>query len=302
MRPKLLLLIALSTLLVLPAGAVLGDVPKPQNRVSPARAEGPVTLTVFAASSLTDAFTEIASTFQTDHPGVEIVFNFGASSSLATQLSEGAPADVFASANEKQMDTARQAGRIAGEPSIFARNRLVLIVPSDNPAGIRSLRDLAQLGVLLVVAAPGVPVRDYTDTMLERLAATPGYGAAYRTAVLANVVSEEDNVRQVAVKVALGEADAGIVYQSDITPDIDPDVQALPIPDESNVIAAYPIAITDDSAHPDLAQEFVETVLSADGQVILARWHFLPADSAALREPLCALLRRWDTCLKLCRD
>ncbi len=187
-------------------------------------------------------------------------------------------------------------------PSIFAHNRLVLIVPADNPARIRSLRDLAQPGVLLVVAAPGVPVRDYTDTMLEWLAAAPGYGEAYRAAVLANIVSEEDNVRQVAVKVALGEADAGIVYRSDITPDITADVQALPIPDEYNVIAAYPIAVTGDSARPDLAQEFVETVLSGEGQVILDRWHFLPADSAALTEPLCALLRRWDTNVKLCRD
>lgn len=233
------------------------------------------TLTVFAASSLGDAFTEIGAVFQADNPEVTISFNFAGSSALATQLVEGgAPADVFASANQKQMDVANDGGRIGSEPVTFARNRLVLIVPADNPAQIASLEDLAKPGVKLVVAAPAVPVRDYTDAMLEKLAADPDYGESYRQTVRANIVSEEDNVRQVAAKVALGEADAGVVYASDVTPDIARNVVPLAIRDEVNTIATYPIAITNDSANPELAQAFVDYVLSDDGQAVLEKWGF----------------------------
>ncbi len=234
------------------------------------------TLTIFAAASLTDVFSEIGETFKTAHPGLDIVFNFGGSSSLAAQLSEGAPADIFASANNTQMTVAEDAGRIAGEPVTFARNRLVLIVPADNPANIESLKDLANSGIKVVFAAPAVPVRDYTDAMLEKLADDPAYGEAYRTAVLGNLVSEEPNVRQVSAKIALGEADAGIVYRSDVTPDIADSVQMLPIPDEVNTIASYPVAVTNDSTEPELAQAFINYLLSDAGQAALASWNFVP--------------------------
>lgn len=233
------------------------------------------TLTVFAAASLADAFEDIAAGFEADHPGVEVLFSFGSSSTLATQLVEGAPADVFASANSTQMTVARDAERIAGTPRTFVKNRLVLIVPADNPAGITTLRDLANEGVQLIIAAPDVPVRTYTDTMLERLAADPAFGEAFSAAVMANVVSEEDNVRQVAAKVALGEADAGIVYVSDVTPDIGDQVIAIPIPDHLNTIATYPIAVTRDAANPELAQAFVDYVLSDAGQDMLVNWNFI---------------------------
>lgn len=236
--------------------------------------QGSQTLTVFAASSLTDAFNEIALNFESANPGVDVVYNFGGSSTLSTQLADGAPADVFASANNTQMTNAVNNGRIAGAPRTFAKNRLVLVVPSDNPGGIGSLRDLANPGVKLVVAAPGVPVRDYTDAMLEKLAADPAYGLDYRTAVLANVVSEEDNVRQVSAKVALGEADAGVVYRSDVTPDIAADVIAFPIPDAVNTLATYPIAVTDNPVDPALAQAFVDYLLADAGQDVLVKWGF----------------------------
>lgn len=235
------------------------------------------TLTVFAASSLTDAFEEIATAFEAENAGVDVLFNFGSSSTLATQLAEGAPADVFASANNTQMNVARDAERIAGRPRTFVKNRLVLIVPVDNPDGITTLRDLANEGVQLVIAAPDVPVRTYTDTMLQRLAADPAYGEEYSAAVMANVVSEEENVRQVSAKVALGEADAGIVYVSDVTPDISDQVIAIPIPDYLNTIATYPIAVTNDAANPELAQSFVDYVLSDAGQDILVNWNFISA-------------------------
>lgn len=232
-------------------------------------------LTVFAASSLTDAFEEIAVAFEAEHPGVDVLFNFASSSDLATQLAEGAPADVFASANNTQMNVARDAERIAGRPRAFAKNRLVLILPSDNPAGIATLRDLANEGVKLVIAAPDVPVRTYTDTLLTRLAADPAYGEDYRTAFMANVVSEEQNVRQVSAKIALGEGDAGLVYVSDVTPDISDEVIAIPIPDYLNTIATYPIAVTNDAANPELAQAFVDYVLSDAGQDTLVAWNFV---------------------------
>ena len=244
------------------------------------RAQDSQSLTIFAAASLTNAFQEIGESFKTDHPNTEIVFNFASSSELAAQLAEGAPADIFASANNTQMTVARDADRIAGTPRTFVKNRLVLIVPADNPASITTLRDLANPGVKIVIAAPDVPVRTYTDTMLERLAADAAYGDAYRTAVIANVVSEEQNVRQVAAKVALGEADAGIVYVSDITSDIREQVTAISIPDYLNTIATYPIAITNDAANPELAQEFIDFVLSDAGQDILVAQNFISVSIA----------------------
>jgi len=246
--------------------------------ISIARAQdAPRELVVFAAASLTDAFTDIGAAFESENAGVRVLFNFGGSSDLAVQLNEGAPADVFASANNTQMSIVRDGGRIAGKPHTFVKNRLVLIVPFDNPAGITTLRDLAHDGVQLVIAAPAVPVRTYTDTLLERLAADPAYGEDYRVTVMGNVVSEEQNVRQVSAKVALGEADAGIVYLSDVTPDIADAVIAIAIPDDLNTIATYPIAVITDSPNPDLAAAFVAYVLSDVGQTILVGANFISA-------------------------
>ncbi|MBX3083754.1 MAG: molybdate ABC transporter substrate-binding protein [Anaerolineae bacterium] len=238
-------------------------------------AQASKTLTIFAASSLTDAFNELATAFKASNPDVDVQFSFGSSSTLATQLQEGAPADIFASANSKQMQVAVDAKRIAGKPSTFAKNRLILIVPVENPAKITGLKDLANAGVKLVIAADKVPVRDYTNTMLDRLVKLPAYGQAYKDAVLKNVVSEEANVRQVSLKVSLGEADAGIVYRSDVTPDIADKVVAFPIPDALNTLATYPIAVTNDSANADLAKTFIDLVLSDAGQDILVKWNFI---------------------------
>ena len=252
-------------------------------------AQSTQTLTVFAASSLTDAFTEIGTNFKAAHAGVDVVFNFGSSSTLATQLTEGAAADLFASANAKQMTVASDAKRIAGKPKTFAKNRLILIVPADNPAKLQTLHDLANKGIKLVIAAPKVPVRDYTDAMLAKLVTDPAYGDAYKTAFMANVVSEEDNVRQVSAKVSLGEADAGLVYKSDVTPDIADKVIAIQIPDAINTLATYPIAATDNAADAKLAGEFIDYVLSDAGQDILVKWNFIsiriPAVPATITVP-----------------
>ncbi len=237
-------------------------------------------VTVFAASSLTDAFNEIAEAFEAAHPGVTVVLNYAGSSQLAMQIIEGAPADVFASANPAQMQNVIEAGLVAGTPETFASNRLTIITPVDNPAGIDSPLDLADPGVVLVLAVPGVPVREYTDDSLARLAADPAYGPAFPDAVYANLVSGEANVRLVASKVALGEADAGIVYTSDVTPDIADSVTQIEIPAEHNVTATYPVTALTDAPCPDLAADFIAFVRGREGQAILERWGFGPAEAA----------------------
>lgn len=253
--------------------------------VSPTSAQTNKTLTVFAAASLTDAFKEIKTAFEQATPGVTITYSFGASNTLATQLAQGAPADLFASANVAQMNAAIAAKRIAGEPRIFARNRLVLIIPTDNPAKIMTLKDLIKPRVKIVIAAKGVPVRDYTDVMLGKLGKMPEYGVDYSVEFMKNVVSEEPNVRQVAAKIALGEADAAFVYRSDVTPDLNRSVRMLEVPDAVNTLADYPIAVTDNSPNPDLAKQYIDFVLSDAGQSILVKWNFIAAKEA---EAVCA--------------
>jgi molybdate transport system substrate-binding protein len=228
-------------------------------------------IVVFAASSLTDAFDEIAAEFEASHPGVHVLANYGSSSELATQLIEGAAADVYASANQAQMQVAIDAGRIAGEPSGFVTNRLTIIVPADNPAGIETYADLANTGVQLILAAPGVPVRDYSNQSIVLMG-----DADFQAAVYANLVSEEPNARQVATKVSLGEADAGIVYTSDVTADIADSVLQIEIPHELNVLATYPIAVVSEAPSSSLAQALVDFVLSPEGQAILQSWGFRP--------------------------
>lgn len=227
---------------------------------------------VFAASSLTDAFTEIAQAFEAQNPGTAVIFNFAASSQLAAQLVEGGQADLFASANERQMQVAVAAGRVAATtPVPFASNQLTIVVPADNPARVTALQDLSRPGILLVLAVEGVPVRQYTDAIAARL------GPEFTAGFYANLVSEEDNVRQVLAKVALGEADAGLVYTSDVTPEMAGQVQQIPIPPAQNEVARYPIAVVADAPHAERGQRFLAFVLSDAGQAILVRWGFGPA-------------------------
>lgn len=243
---------------------------------SPGNSTATTELVVFAASSLTNAFTDMAHAFEQANPGTAVIFNFASSSQLAIQLAEGAPADIFASANEQQMATAVTAGRIrANDVLAFATNQLTILTPADNPAQITELADLSRPGIRLVLAVPGVPARQYTDEIVARL--DPDYSEAF----YANLVSEEKNVRQVAAKAALGEADAVIVYTSDLTPDIAGRVQQITIPDAQNVTAVYPIAPLDDAIQPALTQQFIEFIRSPAGQTILIKWGLgTPEDDA----------------------
>jgi len=244
----------------------------------PAATPEPKELVVLAASSLTDAFTEMGDDVpkQPGMAGVKLVFSFGASSQLRTQLEQGAPADVFASADTVQMDTAVKSMVVVGTPTVFARNRLVLIVPKDNPAGITALADLARPGVKFVTAGPEVPVGNYTRMLLEKLAADPQYGAGFDGKVRANVVSEEANVRQVVTKVQLGEADAGIVYSSDVTPQSAPALKTIDIPDNLNVVAVYPAAVATAAKAPATAANFVRYLTTPPAQTILKKYNFIP--------------------------
>jgi molybdate transport system substrate-binding protein len=235
------------------------------------RDERPVELTIFAAASLTDAFNELADTFVAQNPDVTITLNFAGSTQLVAQLREGGTADLFASANQAQMDTAVAAGLIAtNTTTTFASNQLTIIVPADNPAALTALEDLSRPGISLILAVPGVPVRQYTDEIMATL--DPDFQAGFYN----NLVSEEANVRQVAAKIALGEADAGIVYTSDVTPDLAHRVRQIVIPPAQNVVATYPIAPLLTAPQPDLAQRFITFTLSQEGQAILARWGFNP--------------------------
>jgi molybdate transport system substrate-binding protein len=244
--------------------------------VPPTAASGQTDLTVFAAASLTESFKEIAQKFEADHPGVKVVYNFGGSNILRAQLEQGARADVFASANTTEMEHARKAGLIADDAQVFANNRLVVILPADNPGKIETLHDLAKPGVKLVFAEKNVPVGGYTLAMLDKMSADPAYGADLRANVLKNVVSQENNVKAVVTKVSLGEADAGVSYISDVTPDLAPKIKTFAVPDAFNQIAKYPIAALRDAAQPDLARQFIAFVLAEDGgQAILAKWNFV---------------------------
>ncbi len=260
--------------------AAAGCAPAATPTVAPTATPEPVTLNVFAAASLTDAFGEIKANFETANPEVTVAYNFAGSNTLAQQLGEGAPADVFASANKTQMTVAIDAGRIVtGTTQIFVRNRLVVIVPKDNPAGLETLQDLAKPGLKLILAAKDVPVGQYSLDFLDKAVTDATFGAGFKDDVLANVVSYEDNVRSVLTKVALGEGDAGIVYTSDISGDAAAAVVSVEIPDELNTIAQYPIGAVQDSANLAVAQAFVDYVLSPEGQAILERYGFIPAAS-----------------------
>jgi molybdate transport system substrate-binding protein len=236
----------------------------------------PKELVVLAASSLTDAFTEMAGEFPKQAAGVKLTFSFGGSSQLRTQLEQGAPADVFASADTAQMDAAVKAGLLQGTSMLFASNRLVVVLPRDNRAGVGGLADLAKPGLKLVTTSRDVPVGGYTRQALERMAADGQYGAGFDRRVLANVVSEEANVRQVVTKVQLGEADAGICYATDVTPRVAADLRTIEIPDRFNAIAAYPIAVARLARAPVMAARFVQYVAAAPGQAILKKYGFLP--------------------------
>jgi molybdate transport system substrate-binding protein len=229
-------------------------------------------LTVLAASSLTKVIPAIGDLFTKVHPAVKVDFSFGGTDSLATQIEQGAPADAFAGASARFGDTlSRQ--HLIERPRPFCTNSLVLVVPSSNPAGITSPKDLATKDVKLVVGSETVPVGAYTRTVLGSLDAT--YGSDYSTRVLAHVVSNEDTAEAVLAKVETGEADAAFVYVTDAR-SAGSQLTAITLPAAANAVASYPIAVVSATGHAEAAREFVAFVLSGPAQALLRQAGFGP--------------------------
>ena len=260
-------LLALASTIVLAASAcggaiqpaVTSSAPPASPSVTPVPLAGSVT--VFAGSSLTDAFKKAGDQLKAKNAGTEFVFNFGSSSTLATQIINLAPADVFASADDVNMQKVVDAKLNDGAPAIFLSNRLQIAVAAGNPKQIAGLSDLAKSGLIVVLAGPTVPAGRYALEALQK------------AGVIVRPASQEVDVRAVLNKVALGEADAGIVYVTDVK-SAGARVTGVDIPDQHQVIARYPIAVIKDSKNPRLAKAFVDYILSDEGQRLLAEYGF----------------------------
>jgi molybdate transport system substrate-binding protein len=250
-RIRLTVMVAVAALVL----AACGD----DNRSSGGSSGSPAEIKVFAAASLTAAFTELGQRY-TAAEGTRVSFNFAGSQALATQIQQGAPADVFASADVPNMDKVKD---LVGTPQNFAGNRLQIVVEQGNPKHVTGLKDLASSDLKVVLAAPEVPAGKYAAQILGKAGVT------------VTPVSQEDNVKAVVTKVALGEADAGIVYVTDVTAGGDK-VEGVAIPKDQNVTATYPIATVKAGKAPEAAQAFMDLVLSDQGQQVLKRYGFLP--------------------------
>ena len=219
--------------------------------------DGGTTLTVFAAASLTSSFEQLGESFEKSHEGVQVDFNFAGSSDLVAQVQSGAPADVFASADEANMEKLTADDLQGSDPELFATNTLEIATPPDNPADVQSLEDLADPDINLVICAPEVPCGAASQSVAEAAGVT------------LEPDSEEQSVTDVLGKVTSGEADAGLVYVTDVITAGDA-VQGIEFPESASVVNSYPIATVADSENADLAQEFVDLVLSDEGQQVLA--------------------------------
>ena len=217
-------------------------------------------ITVFAAASLTDAFTDLGTEFESEHDGVSVDFNFGASSALREQILAGAPADVFASANTSNMDQVVEAGD-AADPEEFVTNHLQIVVPAGNPANVTGLADFAKGDLLVGLCAEEVPCGQFAREALANAGVTP------------SIDTNEPDVRSLLTKVEAGELDAGIVYVTDVLA-AGNDVEGIDIPADENVTATYPVAALSDAGNSEVAAAFVAFVLSEKGQDILASYGF----------------------------
>jgi molybdate transport system substrate-binding protein len=222
------------------------------------------TISVFAAASLTDSFNALGTSFQRENPGVTVKFNFAGTPTLVTQIEQGAPADVFASADTTNMDKLKGDGFTTGTPQVFARNKLEIVVAPGNPKGIAGLADLAKPGVIYITEGPTVPAGKYALQALKMAGVT------------VTPKSLETDVKSVVSKIELGEADAGIVYITDVTA-AGSKAQGVPIPDAVNVIATYPIVAVKASTNSTVSNAFIAYVLSAAGQSKLQSFGFLSA-------------------------
>jgi molybdate transport system substrate-binding protein len=237
-------------------------------------AETGSTLTIFAASSLEAALEAAASAYEAANPGTTLTVSTDSSAALATQIEQGAPADVFLSADTSNPQKLVDAGLAAGEPVAFAANLLTIIVPADNPAGVTAAADLARDGLHIIAAGDEVPITRYATQLVDNLAVQPGAPADFAAAYAANVASKEDNASAVVAKIALGEGDAGIVYVTDAA--AADGVKTIDVPDAANVLATYAGMVVGASPNQAGAKTFLEWLAGPDGEAVLAEFGFLP--------------------------
>jgi len=245
--------------------------------LSPALAEEGERLTVFCGAGLTGALSEIGGVYE-NATNISVEFNFDGVPALRSQIEQGAYADILVSANLKHMNALKSEGFINNSTvEVFARNKVAIIVPNDNPASITGLTDLASPGVKILMGTKDLPAGDYALQVLDKLAADPEYGPAYRESVLSNVVSQETTVNRIVSKIALGEADAGFAFISDVSPQMVGKVTRILIPEKYNVVGDFPVAVLSQSKYPVEAQAFLDMIMSTEGQSILGKYGFIPA-------------------------
>ena len=233
-------------------------------------------LTVYCGAGLTGALSEIGEIYE-NGSNMSVKFNFDGVPALRAQIEQGAYADVLVSANLKHMNALKSEGFIENQTVvIFVRNKVAIIVPNGNPANITDLKDLAVPGVKILMGTRELPAGDYALQVLDKLAADPEYGPAFKESVLANVVSQETTVNRVVSKVALGEADAGFAFISDVSPQMVGKVTKILIPDKYNVMGDFPVGVLSQSKHKEEAQAFIDVIMSDKGQAILEKYGFVP--------------------------
>jgi molybdate transport system substrate-binding protein len=236
------------------------------------RSEAAVDLTVFAAASLSDVLDKVEPAYESAHPGTTLTVSTDSSAALEAKIEQGAPADLFLSADTANPQKLVQKGLSAGAPVVFAVNRLAIVVASGNPGGIATPADLAKSGVKVIAAGDEVPVTKYARQLVHNLAKEPGYPTDFAAAYGRNVVSKEDNVKAVIGKIELGEGDAAVVYATDAKASTK--VTTVDIPDGANVPASYAAAIVGASSHQDAARAFLGWLTNPDGQAILTSFGF----------------------------
>jgi len=225
-------------------------------------------LVVYAAASLGSVMADVAAAYQRASPGTTVVLSTDSSAALETKIEQGAPADVFLSADTANAQRLADAGLAAGAPVMFATNGLAVIVPAGNPANLASAADLARPGLKVIAAAESAPITEYASQLVANLAREPGYPPGFETAYAANIASREDNVAGIVAKVALGEGDAGIVYATDARGS--GQVAAIDVPAEANVPATYAGVVIAASSDVTGATAFLDWLAGPDGQAILA--------------------------------
>jgi molybdate transport system substrate-binding protein len=280
-RRPLSVLVALIALLAAACGGGATPTPAPASpapSTAPSAAPpsaAPASLTIFAAASLKGVLDKAKAAYQAANPGTTLTISTDSSSALEAQIEQGAPADVFLSADTKNPQALLDKGFGAGSLVVFAGNKLTIVVPVDNPGGVTSPKDLGKSGLKIIAAGDEVPITRYAKQLVANLAALPGYPSDLATVYAAHVISREDNVKAVIAKIELGEGDAAIVYVTDAKASTK--VTTVPIdPDSANIPATYAGVLVKASANGVAAKAFLEWFAGADGQAILAGFGFLP--------------------------